>query len=65
MRNKIKEQIEAINAEKEKVVKMENSRREFFNSVTHELKTPLTAISGYAQLLLSDMVMDKDFNNGS
>jgi signal transduction histidine kinase len=62
MGNKIKEQIEAINAEKAKVDMMEKSRREFFNSVTHELKTPLTAISGYAQLLLSDMVRDKDFD---
>lgn len=62
MGNKIKEQIEAINAEKAKVDMMEKSRREFFNSVTHELKTPLTAISGYAQLLLSDMVRDKDFH---
>ena len=27
------------------------SRQEFYNNVTHELKTPLTTISGYAQLM--------------
>lgn len=63
MRDKIKEQIETIENEKDKVYKLEKGRREFFNSVTHELKTPLTAISGYAELLLTGMVEDKDFDN--
>ncbi|EJP6473157.1 HAMP domain-containing histidine kinase [Clostridium botulinum] len=62
MRDKIKEQIETIQSEKRKVYKLEKGRREFFNSVTHELKTPLTAISGYAELLLTGMVQDEDFN---
>ncbi len=62
MRDKIKEQIETIESEKRKVYKLEKGRREFFNSVTHELKTPLTAISGYAELLLTGMVQDEDFD---
>lgn len=62
MRDKIKEQIETIESEKNKVYKLEKGRKEFFNSVTHELKTPLTAISGYAELLLTGMVKDKDFD---
>lgn len=62
MRDKIKEQIETIESEKRKVFKLEEGRKEFFNSVTHELKTPLTAISGYAELLLTGMVQDEDFN---
>ncbi|WP_027626332.1 HAMP domain-containing sensor histidine kinase [Clostridium lundense] len=62
MRDKIKEQIETIESEKEKVYKLEKGRREFFNSVTHELKTPLTAISGYAELLISGMINDKEFD---
>ncbi len=62
MRDKIKEQIETIEAEKEKVDKLEKGRREFFNSVTHELKTPLTAISGYAELLLTEIVKEKEFD---
>ena len=33
-------------------------RREFTANITHELKTPLTAISGYAELISSGMVAD-------
>lgn len=62
MRNKIKEQIEAINLEKDKVERLEKVRTGFFNSVTHELKTPLTAISGYAEMLKEEIVEDKEFN---
>lgn len=62
MKEKIREQIETIENEKDKVYKLEKGRREFFNSVTHELKTPLTAISGYAELLLTGMVEDKAFD---
>ncbi|WP_322622418.1 PAS domain-containing sensor histidine kinase [Aedoeadaptatus coxii] len=38
----------------------ERSRREFTSNVTHELKTPLTSISGYAELLRSGMVKEED-----
>ncbi|MEJ8785981.1 sensor histidine kinase [Peptoniphilus sp. HCN-40583] len=38
----------------------ERSRREFTSNVTHELKTPLTSISGYAELLRSGMVAEED-----
>jgi len=38
----------------------EAMRREFTANVSHELKTPLHAISGYAELLGSGMVADKD-----
>lgn len=40
----------------------ERSRREFTSNVTHELKTPLTSISGYAELLRSGMVAEEDRN---
>jgi len=62
MKDKIKEQIETIKLEKEKVEKLEKGRRNFFNGVTHELKTPLTAISGYAEMIIDDMVKDEEFN---
>lgn len=38
----------------------ERSRREFTSNVTHELKTPLTSISGYAELLRSGMAKKED-----
>ncbi len=62
MKDKIQNQIQDIKLQKEKVEKLEVSRREFFNNVTHELKTPLTAISGYAEMLKDDLVKDEEFN---
>ena len=35
-------------------------RREFTANITHELKTPLTAISGYAELIANGMVESED-----
>ena len=61
MANKIEEQIEKINEEKEKVLTLEKTRTEFFNNITHELKTPLTNISGYAQIMSEEDFHDNDF----
>lgn len=38
----------------------EKMRREFTANVSHELKTPLTSISGYAELMKSGMVQPED-----
>ena len=35
-------------------------RQEFTANVSHELKTPLTAISGYAELIASGMTNESD-----
>lgn len=40
--------------------KAEQIRREFTANVSHELKTPLHSISGYAELLKNDMVQKQD-----
>lgn len=40
--------------------KAEQIRREFTANVSHELKTPLTAISGYAELMKDGMVRQED-----
>ena len=38
----------------------EQMRREFSANVSHELKTPLTSISGYAELMMNGMVKSED-----
>ncbi|MDR2360835.1 MAG: hypothetical protein LBD85_06110, partial [Oscillospiraceae bacterium] len=38
----------------------EQLRREFSANVSHELKTPLTSISGYAEMLRNGMIKDAD-----
>ncbi len=40
--------------------KSEQLRREFTANVSHELKTPLQTISGYAELMVNGMAMPKD-----
>ncbi len=51
MQQNIQQQMEMLEQEKDKVVQAEKSRTAFFNNVTHELKTPLATISGYAQII--------------
>jgi two-component system phosphate regulon sensor histidine kinase PhoR len=43
--------------------KAEKMRREFTANVTHELKTPLTSISGYAEIIASGLVKPDDIPN--
>lgn len=63
MKRQIKNQIITISNEKEKVVALETTRTEFFNNVTHELKTPLTTISGYVQILQQENFNDDEFRD--
>lgn len=37
-------------------IRLEKIRREFTSNVSHELKTPLTSISGFAEMIHSDMI---------
>jgi signal transduction histidine kinase len=63
MKSKIQEQILDIEKEKEKVEKLAISRKIFFDTVTHELKTPLTSIIGYSEMILDNVVEDEAFKN--
>ena len=50
-------QMEAL---KEEHSKQDAMRREFTANVSHELKTPLTSISGFAEIIRDGMVQEKD-----
>ena len=56
------ERIEQSNKEKEAVAAM---RREFSANVSHELKTPLTSISGYAEIMKDGLVRLEDMQHFS
>lgn len=52
--------INTIQKQHEDIVKSSKMRQEFTANVSHELKTPLTAISGYSELIESGMANSED-----
>lgn len=54
--------IEAIKNQHEDVIQNAQIRQEFTANVSHELKTPLTAISGYSELIENGMVSSESEN---
>lgn len=48
-----------FNNMKDNILTLQDASKEFFNNATHELKTPLTVIRGYTQLL-EDELEDED-----
>lgn len=61
MKNRISNQIKTIEAEKDKVFTLEKSRKLFFDNVTHEIKTPLTTITAYAEMIKDNISNDENF----
>lgn len=53
-------QQEQLKRDRAELEKTEQIRQEFTANVSHELKTPLHAISGYAELLKNGLVEEKD-----
>ncbi|WP_251553943.1 HAMP domain-containing sensor histidine kinase [Neobacillus muris] len=58
---RIKEQIEIIELDRDALRESQAQNKVFFDNVTHELKTPLTTILGYAQVLQENGFSDKEF----
>lgn len=53
-------EIDRHNKEREETA---NMRKEFSANVSHELKTPLTSISGYAEIMKNGLVRPEDMQN--
>lgn len=51
--------IQTIRTQHENILSAAKMRQDFTASITHELKTPLTAISGYAELIENKMVTEE------
>lgn len=52
--------LETIQEQHQNIIKSAKMRQDFTANVTHELKTPLTSISGYAELIESGMTGEKE-----
>lgn len=63
--NKINTQNSQINEQLYELKKNTNIRKEFSANVSHELKTPLTTILGYAEILESNMAKSEDISEFS
>jgi len=61
MISKIKEQIQTIKNDRDKLAELQEESKLFFDNVTHELKTPITTITGYAQTIEDLGIKDDDF----
>ncbi len=61
MIQKIDQQMSVISADREELQRLADYRKEFYDTVTHELKTPLTSIGGYAEVLGENGFTDKEF----
>ena len=57
---RIQFQNEQLKRDQKEIEKAALIRQEFTANVSHELKTPLHAISGYAELLENEMVKEED-----
>ncbi|MDD7385274.1 MAG: ATP-binding protein [Actinomycetaceae bacterium] len=57
--------LERIDARNDQNRQAEQSRQEFSANVSHELKTPLTSISGYAEIIRDGLVQQQDISEFS
>lgn len=55
-----KSQFSKLQEDREHILSLMNNQQEFYNNITHELKTPLAVISGYAQLVRENGLLDPE-----
>lgn len=61
MVRKIDKQLRTISKDRDDLKQLMNHRKYFYDNVTHELKTPLTSILGYAQMIRDNGFSDEEF----
>ncbi|MBB6734283.1 sensor histidine kinase [Cohnella zeiphila] len=61
MIGQIKRQISRIEQDRDRLGELNVQRKRFFDNMTHELKTPLTSILGYAELIRENGEKDRAF----
>lgn len=61
MVQKIREQIHIIEQERDALKKAQAQNKIFFDNATHEMKTPLTTIIGYAQIIKENGFTEREF----
>ncbi|WP_136604948.1 HAMP domain-containing sensor histidine kinase [Paenibacillus dokdonensis] len=61
MIDRISGQISTIERDRDRLQELNDQEKRFFDNVTHELKTPLTSILGYAEMIREKGESDRQF----
>ncbi|MCG7378696.1 HAMP domain-containing histidine kinase [Paenibacillus sp. ACRSA] len=61
MINQIDQQMNIIRKDRDQLKELHEQEKRFFDNITHELKTPLTSILGYAELIKANGEKDRTF----
>lgn len=61
MISRIREQILTIERDRDRLKELNEQEKRFFDNMTHELKTPLTSIQGYAEIIKDKGESDRAF----
>ncbi|MEC2177758.1 HAMP domain-containing sensor histidine kinase [Bacillus subtilis] len=61
MITRIRDQISTIEKDRDRLKELNEQEKRFFDNMTHELKTPLTSIQGYAEIIKQKGESDQAF----
>ncbi|MCU9812736.1 sensor histidine kinase [Paraclostridium sp. AKS81] len=59
----INTQIKTIEEDRDNLRELSEKQKKFFDNVTHELKTPMTTIIGYSEIIKDNQFTDEEFFN--